>query len=94
MTGPDQPELQDYSNHEIVAFLESIGAAFGACQNAMTSMDETIYEVSVPTDKPHFLEQTFSVLSQFATKIRCAHVIVQQARPQLPHTTVVLQQCL
>ena len=64
--------MQDYSNHEIVAFLESIGAAFGACQNAMTSMDETIYEVSVPTDQPQFLQQTFSVLSQFATKIRCA----------------------
>ena len=64
--------VQDYSNHEIVAFLESIGAAFGACQNAMTSMDETIYEVSVPTDQPQFLQQTFSVLSQFATKIRCA----------------------
>ena len=63
--------MQDYSNHEIVAYLEGIGAAFGACQNAMTSMDETIYEVSVPTDQPQFLTQTFAVLAQFATKIRC-----------------------
>jgi hypothetical protein len=32
-----------------VTFLESIGASFGACQNALTSADETIYTLMVPT---------------------------------------------
>ena len=83
---------QDYSNHQLVAFLESIGqycsllglmnsawmlnlvaptgAAFGACQNAMTSADETIYEVSIPTDQPEFLKQSFAILASWCCKIR------------------------
>lgn len=61
---------QDYSSHAIVRFLESIGASFGACQNAITSTDETIYELLIPTDDPKFLTTAFSVLAQFAAKIR------------------------
>ena len=61
---------QNYSNHDLVKFLESIGAQFGACQNACTTADETIYEVEVPTDDEKYLEQAFSVLGEFATKIR------------------------
>lgn len=38
----------NYSNHDIVRFLESIGAEFGACQNAYTSCDETVYELVGP----------------------------------------------
>ena len=37
-----------YTNHDVVKFLESIGAKLGACQNALTTTDETIYEFSVP----------------------------------------------
>ena len=61
---------QNYDSHRIVAFLESIGASFGACQNASTSADETIYELLIPTDDPVHLTQAFSVLAEFATKIR------------------------
>ncbi|XP_042477260.1 uncharacterized protein LOC122058672 isoform X2 [Macadamia integrifolia] len=43
-----------YTNHDIVKFLESNGAEFGACQNALTSADETIYELLIPVDKPLF----------------------------------------
>jgi hypothetical protein len=31
-----------------VRLLERIGAAFGACQNAYTSADETVYTLEVP----------------------------------------------
>ena len=41
-----------------------------ACQNAMTSADETVYELLIPTDDPELLPKAFSVLSEFATKIR------------------------
>jgi hypothetical protein len=34
--------LQHYSNHDIVTFLESIGASFGACQNAYTSAGDLL----------------------------------------------------
>ena len=57
-------------NFAIVRSFESIGAEFGACQNAYTSMDETVYELLVPIDKPNVLEQALDVYAEFATKIR------------------------
>ncbi|KAK3027106.1 hypothetical protein RJ639_042400, partial [Escallonia herrerae] len=61
-----------YTNHDIVKFLESIGAEFGACQNAVTSADETVYELFVPVDKPELLPQAISVLAEFSSEIRIA----------------------
>ncbi|PON32289.1 Coenzyme PQQ biosynthesis protein [Parasponia andersonii] len=59
-----------YTNHDIVKFLESIGAEFGACQNAVTSADDTVYELFVPVDKPELLSQAISVLAEFSTEVR------------------------
>ncbi|XP_042486450.1 zinc protease PQQL-like [Macadamia integrifolia] len=59
-----------YTNHDIVKFLESIGAEFGACQNALTSADETIYELLIPVDKPELLSRAISVLAEFSSEVR------------------------
>ncbi|POO00604.1 Coenzyme PQQ biosynthesis protein [Trema orientale] len=59
-----------YTNHDIVKFLESIGAEFGACQNAVTSADDTVYELFVPVDKPELLSQAISILAEFSTEVR------------------------
>lgn len=61
-----------FENHQLIAFLESIGAEFGACSNAYTSADETVYEVMVPTDDPKFLRQALEIFAQFASHIRCS----------------------
>ena len=58
-----------YSNHDIIKFLESIGAEFGACQNAVTSADDTVYELFVPVDKPELLSQAISVLAEFSSEV-------------------------
>lgn len=58
-----------YTNHDIVKFLESIGAEFGPCQNAMTTADETIYELFVPVDKPELLSQAISILAEFSSEV-------------------------
>lgn len=58
-----------YTNHDIVRFLESIGAEFGACQNAVTSADETVYELFVPVDKPELLPQAISILAEFSSEV-------------------------
>ncbi|CAE7019867.1 unnamed protein product, partial [Symbiodinium sp. CCMP2456] len=50
-----------YENHAIVKFLESIGAPFGACQNAYTSFDRTVYTLHVPTDKDGVLEESLKL---------------------------------
>ncbi|RVW96330.1 Zinc protease PQQL-like [Vitis vinifera] len=59
-----------YTNHDIVKFLESVGAEFGACQNAVTSSDDTVYELFVPVDKPELLSQAISVLAEFSSEVR------------------------
>ncbi|KAK9846440.1 hypothetical protein WJX81_003803 [Elliptochloris bilobata] len=63
---------EKYQSHQIVQLLEELGLDFGACSNAYTSADETVYELMVPLDKPEVLEKTLDVLAQFATAIRCA----------------------
>jgi len=64
--------LQKYANHDLIKYLESIGAEFGACQNAYTSADDTVYEFMVPTDDEdlEILDRSFDVFAEFATKIR------------------------
>lgn len=66
--------LQKYTNHDLVKYLESIGAEYGACQNAYTSADDTVYEFMVPTDDANLeiLDRSFDVFAEFASKIRCA----------------------
>jgi zinc protease len=51
---------------ELVSYLESIGAEFGAHVNAYTSFDETVYMLDVPTERPGVLERGFEALSDFA----------------------------
>ncbi|KAI3842422.1 hypothetical protein MKW92_022596 [Papaver armeniacum] len=55
---------------EIVKFLERGGVEFGACQNATTSADETIYELLVPVVKRELLSQAISVLAEFCSEVR------------------------
>ncbi|BAB09891.1 zinc protease PQQL-like protein [Arabidopsis thaliana] len=69
-----------YTNHDIVKFLESIGAEFGPCQNAMTTADETIYELFVPVDKPELLSQAISILAEFSSEIRVSKEDLEKER--------------
>ncbi|XP_054811464.1 zinc protease PQQL-like isoform X1 [Prosopis cineraria] len=69
-----------YTNHDIVKFLESIGAEFGACQNAVTSSDDTVYELFVPVDKPELLSQAISVLAEFSSEIRVSKDDLEKER--------------
>ncbi|CAI5494153.1 unnamed protein product [Closterium sp. Naga37s-1] len=69
-----------YSNHDIVRFLESIGAEFGACQNAYTSADETVFELQLPVDKPELLPHAISILADFASEIRVSEEDVEKER--------------
>ncbi|KAG4999141.1 hypothetical protein JHK87_020213 [Glycine soja] len=69
-----------YTNHDIIKFLESIGAEFGACQNAVTSADDTVYELLVPVDKPELLSQAISVLAEFSSEIRVSKDDLEKER--------------
>jgi len=51
---------------ELVSFLQSIGARFGADANAYTSFDETVYMLEVPTDRSGLVEKGLTALADFA----------------------------
>ena len=55
-----------FPKNEIISFMESIGMRFGADVNAYTSFDETVYMLTVPTDKPEALEKAFLILEDWA----------------------------
>ena len=52
-----------------------------ALQNAYTSTDETVYQLTVPSDSPQLLDEAISVLAEFAFKIRCGESVVQSVGP-------------
>jgi predicted Zn-dependent peptidase len=69
-----------YENHAIVKFLESIGAPFGACQNAYTTFDRTVYTLHIPTDKDEILTESLTVLREFAFYTRIADEDLEKER--------------
>ena len=51
----------------LVNYLESIGTRFGPGLNAVTSFDETIYQLQVPTDSARMFERGLDILEDWAT---------------------------
>ena len=65
---------------ELVAYLESIGARFGADANAYTSFDETVYMLDVPTDKPGLVDKGLVALSDFAAHATLSDAEIEKER--------------
>ena len=55
-----------FPKNEIISFMESVGMRFGADVNAYTSFDETVYMLTVPTDKPEVLDKALLILEDWA----------------------------
>src|SRR5262252_4249397 len=51
---------------DIVNYIEKIGMRFGADVNAYTSFDQTVYMLTVPTDKPEVLDKALLILEDWA----------------------------
>src|SRR5215510_13803403 len=60
---------KNFPKHDLLAFIESLGMRFGAHLNAYTSFDETVYMLTVPTDKPGAMEKSFQVLQDWAQNL-------------------------
>jgi zinc protease len=58
-----------FERQDLVRYLESIGMRFGADVNAYTGFDETVYTLTVPTDRPEFLDQSMRILEAWANGI-------------------------
>lgn len=57
---------QHFPKNETIAFMESLGMRFGADVNAYTSFDETVYMLTVPTDKPEMMDKALLILEDWA----------------------------
>lgn len=55
-----------FPKNELVGFLESTGIRFGADLNAYTNQDETVYLLTLPSDKPEIVESGVKVLRDWA----------------------------
>jgi zinc protease len=60
---------KNFAKQEIVSFMESIGMRFGPSLNAFTSFDETVYMLTIPTDRPGVMEKAFLILEDWADNI-------------------------
>ena len=55
-----------FKKQELVDYLESTGVRFGADLNASTSFDETLYELTVPTDSTRLFDKGFQILADWS----------------------------
>lgn len=60
---------KNFKKNELIKYMQDIGLGFGSDINAFTFFNYTIYELSVPTSKPEYLEKAFRVLSDWAYNI-------------------------
>lgn len=59
---------ENFSDGEVISFLESIGASFGADTNAYTAFDETVYHLDIPLDKEDSMRKGLQILADFSSK--------------------------
>jgi zinc protease len=60
---------RDFAKADMANYLTKLGIKYGPDINAITSFDETIYQLSVPTDTPKVFANAFSLLANWAARI-------------------------
>jgi zinc protease len=55
-----------FPKQDIVNYIEKIGMDFGADLNAYTSFDQTVYQLTVPTDDPAILHEGIEIIHDWA----------------------------
>ena len=56
---------EEFPENELIAVLRSFGAGFGADINAYTDYDETVYQLTMPTEDPAVVDTGLDVLEQW-----------------------------
>jgi zinc protease len=69
-----------FPKHEIISFLESLGMRFGADINASTGFDETVYTLTIPTDKAGTIDKSLLVLEDWAHNVTFDPVEIDKER--------------
>src|SRR5437868_2399819 len=70
-----------FPTNQISSYLESVGMRYGPDINAFTSFDETVYEVTIPTDTAAIVEKGFQILSEWAHNLAFEPSQIEKERP-------------
>ena len=71
---------KSFPKNALISFLESTGIRFGADLNAYTNQDETVYMLTLPTDKSDVVENGVKVLRDWAGYVTYADADIQAER--------------
>lgn len=71
---------KNFAKNELVSYLQSLGVRFGADLNAYTGFDETVYLLTLPTDKKDVVEKGFDVLKDWSQNITFDSTEVEKER--------------
>lgn len=69
-----------FPNETLIRYLESNGAKFGKDVNAHTSYNETVYKLQLPTSDKHLVDQTMTILSDWAGGLTLDSTEIEQER--------------
>jgi zinc protease len=58
---------KNFPKNDIVSFLQKSGMKFGADLNATTGLEETVYQLLVPTDSVQLFDKSFQILADWAS---------------------------
>ena len=71
---------EQFPENELIDVLRGFGAEFGADINAFTSYDETVYQLTVPTDDDDVVATGLDVLAQWLSAATLDQTAVEQER--------------
>ncbi len=71
---------KNFKKLEIINFLERIGMKFGPDVNAFTSFDETVYQLTVPTDDPAIVDTSLRILADWSSNVTFADADIDKER--------------
>ncbi len=70
-----------FAGNQISSYLESVGMRYGPDINAFTSFDETVYEITIPTDTATIVDKGFQILSEWAHDVAFEPSQIEKERP-------------
>jgi zinc protease len=69
-----------FAKNELIEYLQSVGMRFGGDLNAGTNYDETVYQLTIPTDTVRVVAKALQILDDWAHGVTIAPKAVEEER--------------
>lgn len=60
---------KNFAKNDLIHYMQSVGVQFGPEVNASTSLNETVYMLTLPTDSAHIVAKGFQIMEDWAHNI-------------------------